>query len=202
MTMLQIIFYLFSAVLLFSTLMVVLLRNPVHSVLFLIFAFFNAAGLFVMLGAEFIAMTLVSVYVGAVAVLFLFVVMMLNVKASEIKEGFTKHAVLGAILALCVMVQMMIAVINSGEFLPPSVQNAEMLQNNTYEIGRVLYTDYLIEFQAAGLVLLVAMIAAIVLTLVDGRGVAKVQNICRQTQRTRAQSVELMDVATGKGVEL
>jgi NADH-quinone oxidoreductase subunit J len=200
--MLQLVFYTFGFTLLASALMVVLLRNPVHSVLFLIFAFFNAAALFILLGAEFIAMTLVIVYVGAIAVLFLFVVMMLNIKVEEVKQGFIKHSILGSLLAVCVFVQMSIALVNSNEFLPTAARKLQMIQNNTQQIGLVLYTQHFIAFQMAGLVLLAAMVGAIVLTLVPSGGTTKTQDICAQIKRTRDESVQLVEVKSGEGVEI
>jgi NADH-quinone oxidoreductase subunit J len=194
-------FYVLAGVAVLSALAVVSARNPVHSVLFLILTFFNAAGLFVMMGAEFLAMLLVVVYVGAVAVLFLFVVMMLDVDFVELKQGFLKYMPLGAgvgALLLAELIFVTSAVRSGGDFtdrptaLPDGVTNAE-------RIGRVLYTDYLLLFQLAGLVLFVAMIGAIVLTLRHREGVKR-QDVSKQTARTRKTGVELKDVRPGQGL--
>jgi NADH-quinone oxidoreductase subunit J len=194
-------FYVLASVAVLSALAVVSARNPVHSVLFLILTFFNAAGLFVLLGAEFLAMLLVVVYVGAVAVLFLFVVMMLDVDFVELKQGFLSYLPLGGLVGLVLLGEMLLvtsAVRTSGDFtdrptaLPEGVTNAE-------RIGRVLYTDYLLLFQLAGLVLFVAMIGAIVLTLRKRDGVKR-QDVSKQVGRTRKQGVELKDVRPGQGL--
>jgi NADH-quinone oxidoreductase subunit J len=184
--------------------MVISARNPVHSVLFLIFAFFNAAGLFVLLGAEYLAMTLVIVYVGAVAVLFLFVVMMLDINFSEWREGFAKRLPLGVLVAFLFFVQL------GGIFFASSLSPVAKAQpafptpdadtvTNTEAIGRLLYTDYIYAFQIAGLILLVGMIGAIVLTLRKREGVRK-QVIAKQLARTRAEGVELVKVKSGEGI--
>jgi NADH-quinone oxidoreductase subunit J len=195
-------FYLLAAVTLGAGLAVITARNPVHSVLFLILAFFTAAGLFVMLGAEFLAMLLVVVYVGAVAVLFLFVVMMLDVDFSELRAGFTRYLPIGAIVATLLAVEMAvvaIAVANKGAAAgqvplapQPGVTNAEA-------IGRVLYTDYVYFFQAAGMVLLVAMIGAIVLTLRHRKGVRR-QSIADQVARTPASGMRIVQIKSGEGL--
>jgi NADH-quinone oxidoreductase subunit J len=194
-------FYVLAFVAIASALAVVSVRNPVHSVLFLILTFFNAAGLFVLLGAEFLAMLLVVVYVGAVAVLFLFVVMMLDVDFVELKQGFLSYAPLGGVVAALILAEMLLvtgAVRESAAFadrpaaLPEGVTNAE-------RIGRVLYTEYLLHFQLAGMVLFVAMIGAIVLTLRKREGVKR-QDVSRQVGRTRKQAVELKDVRPGQGL--
>lgn len=194
-------FYLLAGVAVLSALAVVSARNPVHSVLFLILTFFNAAGLFVLLGAEFLAMLLVVVYVGAVAVLFLFVVMMLDVDFVELKQGFLKYMPLGGVIGAFLLAELILvtsAVRGSGLYtespavLPDGVTNAE-------RIGRVLYTDYLFLFQLAGLVLFVAMIGAIVLTLRHRTGVKR-QDIHKQVGRTRKQGVESKDVLPGQGL--
>ncbi|MDF3047192.1 MAG: NADH-quinone oxidoreductase chain [Candidatus Midichloriaceae bacterium] len=200
--MVDILFYSFSALLVIAALMVVLLRNPVHSVLFLIFAFFNAAALFILLGAEFIAMTLVIVYVGAVAVLFLFVVMMININIAELKRGFLKHAPIGIILGAIIFLQIYIALSNSAMFLPKvgDALNAANL-TNTEQIGMVLYTDYFIVFQLSGLILLVAMIGAIVLTLTHSKD-SKRQDITKQVMQRPEDSVELVEVKVGQGVKI
>ena len=163
-------FYLFAGVCVASAFMVIAAKNPVHSVLFLILAFVNAAGLFVLLGAEFLAMILIVVYVGAVAVLFLFVVMMLDVDFAELRQGFLSYLPVGALVGLVVLVELLLVV--GGWVIGPGVPKAIKqpippleTMTNTEALGRVLYTDYVYFFQAAGLVLLVAMVGAIVLTL-------------------------------------
>ena len=160
------VFYLFSAVLLGSAAMVIAARNPVHSVLFLILAFFNAAGLFVLMGAEFLAMILVVVYVGAVAVLFLFVVMMLDINFVALREGFMKYLPIGTLVGLVLLAELALAV--GAWVVAPTAQQVAITPDpnttpNTLALGLILYTDYVYIFQAAGLVLLVAMIGAIVL---------------------------------------
>jgi NADH-quinone oxidoreductase subunit J len=184
--------------------MVISARNPVHSVLFLILAFFNAAGLFVLLGAEFLAMILVVVYVGAVAVLFLFVVMMLDVDFAELRQGFLQYLPIGALIGLVLMVEL-IAIL-AGTVISPDVGGAAVTpippvaeQSNIEAIGRVLYTKYIYFFQAAGLILLVAMIGAIVLTLRHKQGVKR-QNISAQVARTPATAIEVVSVKSGKGI--
>ena len=196
-------FYLFSAATLLSGVMVISSRNPVHSVLFLIFAFFNAAGLFVLLGAEYIAMTLVIVYVGAVAVLFLFVVMMLDVNFAELREGFLRYLPVGAAMAGLLFVELYTAFSITLEHHAAQAPAANLIPNvadvtNTNAIGNVLYTEYMYVFQMAGLVLLVAMIGAIVLTLRHKPGTRR-QNIARQVSRRREDSVTLVNVKPGEG---
>lgn len=195
------IFYIFSALLVISALMVISLKNTVHSVLFLIFAFFNAAGLFILLGAEFIAMTLIIVYVGAVAVLFLFVVMMLNINISQVRQGFTKNLPLGITLSL-ILAGLLVATIKSSVAMLP-VPTGEVVAKltNTEMIGLVLYTDYFYVFQVAGIILLVAMVGAIVLTLTHTKNVKR-QNIMMQVMRSKEESVELVEVEVGKGVKV
>lgn len=195
-------FYVLSTIAIVSAFAVIAARNPVHSVLFLILTFFTAAGLFVLLGAEFLAMLLVVVYVGAVAVLFLFVVMMLDVDFAELKQGFLSYMPIGAIIALALLAELGLvasaAMSANGApiALPPSAP-AEV--TNAEAIGRVLYTDYLLAFQMAGLVLFVAMIGAIVLTLRHRPGVKK-QDIAAQVGRRRSEAVELKDVRPGQGL--
>jgi NADH-quinone oxidoreductase subunit J len=194
-------FYAFAAVLIGSAVMVVTSRNPVHSVLFLILAFFNAAGLFLIAGAEFLAMILVIVYVGAVAVLFLFVVMMLDIDFSRLREGFQRYAPVGALIGLVLLVQLVMVMISwrmaPGAMAlrlnetPSDLPNAEAL-------GRILYTDYIYLFQGCGLILLVAMIGAIVLTLRDKPN-SKRQNIAEQI--ARSGSVTNVAVPTGAGLK-
>ena len=196
-------FYVMSAVAVVAGLLVVTARNPVHSVLWLILAFFSSAGLFVLLGAEFLAMLLVVVYVGAVAVLFLFVVMMLDVDFVRLREGFAAYLPLAAIVAgilLAEMVMISILVVQSGaaaDAAAPMIPAAD--QTNVEAIGRVLYTDYVYFFQAAGIVLLIAMIGAIVLTLRKKAHVRR-QDPGAQTNRDRRASVEVKGVSTGVGV--
>ncbi len=194
-------FYAFSAILLLSAVMVIGARNPVHSVLFLILAFFNAAGLFVLLGAEFLAMLLVVVYVGAVAVLFLFVVMMLDIDFAELKKGSLQYLPLGGLIGLILVSELVLA--GSAWVLRPAhlEATASVIPSdvtNTKALGHILYTDYVFHFQIAGMVLLVAMIGAIVLTLRTRPGVRR-QNIAAQNARTAAMSVDMVDVKPGQG---
>jgi NADH-quinone oxidoreductase subunit J len=194
-------FYLFSAVLVGAAFLVVAARNPVHSVLFLILAFFNAAALFVLLGAEFLAMILVVVYVGAVAVLFLFVVMMLDIDFAALRQGFQRYLPFGGLLGLVFLSELTIVLggwaLNGGMPLAHPVP-AHVV--NTVALGRILYTDYIFYFQTAGLILLVAMIGAIVLTLRTREG-AKRQSIWRQVTREPKEAVTLHDVKPGQGIE-
>ena len=194
-------FYVFSAVMIGSALMVIGARNPVHSVLFLILAFFNAAALFVLLGAEFLAMILVVVYVGAVAVLFLFVVMMLDIDFVELRRGFMEYLPLGALIGLVLMGELLIGV-GAWAFgsAVPAARSSPLPAglSNTEALGRILYTDYIFYFQTAGLILLVAMIGAIVLTLRHRPGVKR-QSISRQVARMPADAVEMHDVKPGQG---
>lgn len=198
------IFYMFAGFTLLSAVMVVASKNPVHSVLFLIFAFFNVAGLFVLIGAEYIAMTLVIVYVGAVAVLFLFVVMMLNVNFEELREGFQKYLGLGLSVATIIFAELVLVMVWALN-KPASVAGSEHPTaafgdvTNTQQIGNVLYTYYLYPFQMAGIILLIAMIGAIVLTLRARPGVRK-QTISAQLARTKEQSVQIVKVESGKGI--
>jgi NADH-quinone oxidoreductase subunit J len=195
-------FYLFAAILLVSAAMVVSARNPVHSVLFLIVAFFNAAALFLLAGAEFLAMILVIVYVGAVAVLFLFVVMMLDINFAELRSGYQRYLPVGLAVGVALLAEL--AIVEGGwKFAPEAttLRFAPMAAdlNNTTQLGRMLYTDYIFLFQAAGLVLLVAMIGAIVLTLRD-RNRSRRQVIARQIARTPADTLELLDIPPRAGV--
>jgi NADH-quinone oxidoreductase subunit J len=202
MTIAAAFFYLFAAIMVASGLMVILARNPVHAVLFLILAFFNAAGLFVLLGAEFLAMILVVVYVGAVAVLFLFVVMMLDVDFAELRAGFIRYAPLGALIGAIVGVELVMVVLSNvvqpgalstaSAPIPPAGSGI----TNTEALGRVLYTKYVYFFEAAGLILLVAMIGAIVLTLRHKEGVKR-QSIASQVARRKSAAVEIVKVAPG-----
>jgi NADH-quinone oxidoreductase subunit J len=186
----------------FSAGAVISARNPVHSVVFLILAFCNAAGLFVLLGAEFLAMLLVVVYVGAVAVLFLFVVMMLDVDFAELKQGFLSYMPVGAIIALALLGELglVASAAMSADGAPIALQPAQPGGvTNAEAIGQVLYTEYLLVFQMAGLVLFVAMIGAIVLTLRRRPGVKK-QDIAAQVGRKRSEGVELKDIRPGQGL--
>jgi NADH-quinone oxidoreductase subunit J len=197
-------FYLFATVTIAAAFMVITVRNPVHSVLFLILTFFNAAGLFVLLGAEFLAMILVIVYVGAVAVLFLFVVMMLDIDFVELRQGFLNYLPMGAAVGFILALELVLVLgansvlaVPEGMAAAPAPPMAEV--TNTEALGRILYTDYVYLFQAAGLVLLVAMIGAIVLTLRTREGVRR-QNISDQVARTPATGMELKDVKPGQGL--
>jgi NADH-quinone oxidoreductase subunit J len=191
-------FYLFAGICCLAGLMVVSSRNPVHSVLFLILAFFNAAGLFILLNAEFLAMLLVVVYVGAVAVLFLFVVMMLDINYSELREGFQKYRSLGLLIGAVLLVELFATFFEySGNVKSLPSPGAV---HNTKALGQVIYTDYIYLFQLAGLIFLVAMIGAIALTLRKRSGVRK-QVIADQNSRTRAETVKLAKVETGAGVK-
>jgi NADH-quinone oxidoreductase subunit J len=196
-----VLFYIFAAILLVSAAMVVSARNPVHSVLFLILAFFNAAALFLIAGAEFLAMILVIVYVGAVAVLFLFVVMMLDVDFVKLRGGFQRYLPVGATVGVVLFIEL--AAVLGGWKLAPGAAHLRMSPipsnvSNTEALGRILYTDYVFLFQTAGLILMVAMIGAIVLTLRD-RKTSRHQNIRRQTERTVAETLEMMSVSIGAG---
>lgn len=200
----SLLFYVFSFLTVFSGVMVISARQPVHAVLFLIFAFFNAAGLFVLLGAEYLAMLLVIVYVGAVAVLFLFVVMMLDVDLSALREGFMKRLPVGIIVALAFFVQIgavLFAATASPVVRAPLATPTPHVEHvaNTKALGMVLYTEYVYAFQVAGLILLVGMIGAIVLTHRRREGVRR-QVIARQVYRTREDSISVVSVKSGKGV--
>src|SRR5690348_9100725 len=195
-------FYLFSAVTIASGIMVIGSRNPVQSVLFLILAFVNAAGLFMLLGAEFLAMILVVVYVGAVAVLFLFVVMMLDVDFVQLRQGFLDYLPVGVVIG-GVLLAVLLIVLGGWYFAPDAtathVAPIAGAPSNTAALGAILYTRYILLFQAAGMVLLVAMIGAIVLTLRHKEGVKR-QSIPEQVGRTPATSVEVRKVQSGKGL--
>ena len=195
-------FYLFAGVCVASAFMVIAAKNPVHSVLYLILAFVNAAGLFVLMGAEFLAMILIVVYVGAVAVLFLFVVMMLDVDFAELRQGVLQYLPIGIIVGVIFMCEL-IAVVGAwviGPNLPQAIA-APIPGNitNTEALGRVLYTQYVYYFQAAGLVLLVAMVGAIVLTLRHKPNVKR-QNIADQVGRTKETAIEVVKVQPGQGI--
>ena len=194
------VFYMFAAVAVASAAMVVVSRNPVHSVLFLVLTFFNAAGLFVLQGAEFLAMVLVIVYVGAVAVLFLFVVMMLDVDLAQLRQGFVRFLPVGATVGLILAAELVV-VVGGWAFAPdvgtPAAPVPDLI-SNTHALGAVLYTQYIYLFQVAGVVLLIGMVGAIVLT--HRRRDVKRQNISEQVHRDPADEVELRKVATGKGI--
>ncbi|MGH6736279.1 MAG: NADH-quinone oxidoreductase subunit J [Methyloceanibacter sp.] len=196
-------FYLFSIMCIGAGFMVIAAKNPVHAVLFLILAFFNAAGLFVLLGAEFLAMILVVVYVGAVLVLFLFVVMMLDVNFAELRAGFLKYLPIGATVGLLLLVEL-IFIVGAWVTAPDLVTNVPVPPaaevSNTRALGEILYTRYVYLFEAAGLILLVAMIGAIVLTLHHKRDVRR-QSPSAQVGRTREQAVELVEVESGRGLK-
>jgi NADH-quinone oxidoreductase subunit J len=197
-------FYLFAAVAVASGMMVVSARNPVHSVLFLILAFFNAAGLFLLMGAEFLAMILVIVYVGAVAVLFLFVVMMLDIDFAQLRTGAVKYLPIGALVGFILLAELVL-VFGSWAIAPnvaslaaaPTPSGSGM--TNTRALGDLLYTRYIFAFQAAGMILLVAMIGAIVLTLRQRVGTRR-QSISEQLSRQRAETLEVVKVPIGQGV--
>jgi len=195
-------FYVLAAIAIVSAFAVIAARNPVHSVLFLILTFFTSAGLFVLLGAEFLAMLLVVVYVGAVAVLFLFVVMMLDVDFAELKQGFLSYMPIGALIAVALLAELLLvsSAATSADGAPIALRpDGSADVTNAEAIGRVLYTDYLLVFQLAGLVLFVAMVGAIVLTLRHRPGVKK-QDIAAQVGRRRSEAVELKDVRPGQGL--
>ncbi len=192
-------FYIISAITVLAAVGVVAARNPVHAVLFLILAFFNAAGLMVLMGAEFLAMLLVVVYVGAVAVLFLFVVMMLDVDFVRLRQGFAQYLPAGLVGAIVLLVEMLVVSQAAKDIRQPMV--AELRHpENVRAIGYELYTDYAFYFQACGIILLIAMIGAIVLTLRHHPNVRR-QNIARQVGRRREDSMEIVSVKTGSGVE-
>jgi len=192
-------FYVLAFTAIAAGFMVVAARNPVHSVMFLILTFFAAAGLFILMGAEFIALLLVMVYVGAVAVLFLFVVMMLDVDFVELKQGFLSYLPVGMIVAVILLAEMILvgAAYFAGDSKAVVVTDGET--TNLERFGQVLYTDYAGAFEAAGLILLVALIGAIVLTLRTRTGV-KTQNAMDQMARTREDGVELVDIEPGQGL--
>ena len=196
-------FYLFSAICIASALMVIASRNPVHSVLFLILAFVNAAGLFLLLGAEFLAMILVVVYVGAVAVLFLFVIMMLDVDFTELREGFLEYLPFGLVIGAIFLAELLL--VGGGWVINPDVAKSITSAipanvSNTEALGLVLYTKYIHYFQIAGMVLLVAMIGAIVLTLRHKVSVKR-QDINVQNARTPELAMSVRKVASGQGLQ-
>ncbi len=195
-------FYIFSAIAVASALMVIASRNPVHSVLFLIVTFVNAAGLFMLAGAEFLALILIVVYVGAVAVLFLFVTMMLDVDFASLKQGMLQYAPIGVVVGAIMLIELLL--VGGSYVLAPEVASQAVVPinagiDNTRALGQLLYTRYVFLFQGAGAVLLVAMIGAIVLTLRHKSGVKR-QDIFKQSNRTRAQATELVKVKSGQGL--
>lgn len=196
-------FYLFACVLVASAFMVIASRNPVHSVLFLILCFVNAAGLFILIGAEFLGLILVVVYVGAVAVLFLFVVMMLDVDFVELRQGFLQYMPIGVLIGLIFLAELVMVVgswaTSSTLASVPQIAQATAQLTNTQQLGRVLYTDYVYFFEAAGMVLLVAMIGAIVLTLRHKPNVKR-QNISDQVARTPETAMDVVKVRPGQGI--
>ena len=204
MTVTQLTFYIFSFVMLLSSLMVISTKNPVYSVLFLILAFLNAAGIFVILHAEFLAMILIIVYVGAVAVLFLFVVMMLDIKTTIEKSNILQYMPIGLFIGFVFIAELVIVLINT----KLELSNMQILSNplnkfaelsNTKAIGSVLYTDYILHFQLAGVILLVAMIGSIVLTLRERTGVKR-QSIVEQL--SRSSKIDLVDVKSNEGIDV
>ena len=195
-------FYLFAGLCVAAAFMVITARNPVHSVLFLILAFVNAAGLFVMMGAEFLAMILIVVYVGAVAVLFLFVVMMLDVDFAELRQGFLNYLPIGGVVGIILLIELVFGVV--AWVITPGVPKAITAPiaadtSNTQALGLVLYTRYVYFFQAAGVILLVAMIGAIVLTLQHKANVKR-QSIAAQNARSKATAIEIVQVKSGQGL--
>lgn len=210
MTIPLLIFYLLAAVAVASGVMVISARNPVHSVLFLILAFFNAAGLFILIGAEFLAMVLVVVYVGAVAVLFMFVVMMLDINFVQLREGYTRYLPVGLLVGGILLAELVLVggtwalsesptVSEPGDATVAAAGPATGEITNTEALGNLLYTDYFYLFQAAGLILLVAIIGAITLTLRRRPNVRR-QDIGRQVHRLRSETVEVRKVRTGSGI--
>ena len=204
MTVTQLTFYIFSFVMLLSSLMVISTKNPVHSVLFLILAFLNAAGIFVILHAEFLAMILIIVYVGAVAVLFLFVVMMLDIKTTIEKSNILQYLPIGLFIGFVFIAELVIVLINT----KLELSNMQILSNplnkfaelsNTKAIGSILYTDYILHFQLAGVILLIAMIGSIVLTLRERTGVKR-QSVVEQL--SRSSKIDLVDVESNKGIDV
>lgn len=204
------VFYLFAGLTLISGAMVVASRNPVHSVLFLILSFFSAAALFLLIGAEYLAMTLVIVYVGAVAVLFLFVVMMLDINFTEMRQGFLRYLPLGLTVAAVLLLEIGLAMYvalarpeaEALEQTPEQLAETALAQaSNTHALGLVLYTEYVYAFQVAGLILLVAMIGAITLTLRHRPGVRR-QRVAAQMARKREDAMQVVQVKPGQGTEL
>ena len=200
-------FYMFAIIMIASAVMVITARNPVHSVLWLILAFFNAAGLMVLVGAEFIAMLLVIVYVGAVAVLFLFVVMMLDIDVAAMRAGFIRNFPLGIVVALVLLAELVLGIgaYNVGALdlgAPAASDAAAMADSNTAAIGALLYTRYIFLFEAAGIILLVAMIGAIVLTHRPSKSKRGQQDIGKQVRRRPEDATIMKQPEVGKGIEL
>ena len=195
-------FYMFAFVAVASAVMVISARNPVHSVLFLILAFFNSAGLFVLMGAEFLAMILVVVYVGAVAVLFMFVVMMLDINFVELRQGFLQYLPIGGLIGLVLLAELLV-IFGGWAFAPEATGSVAAptpdATTNTHALGELIYTHYVYLFQSAGMVLLVAMIGAIILTHRNRAGVRR-QSIPKQLARRAEKTVEVRKVPTGKGI--
>ena len=196
-----IMFYVFAALAVAAGVLVVSSRNPVHSVLFLILAFFNAAGLFVLIGAEFLAMILVIVYVGAVAVLFLFVVMMLDIDFAQLRGGFVRYLPIGALVGFVLLAELLLVIGSwvAAPGMPSPAPPGGIPLTNARALGDILYTRYLFAFQGAGLILLVAMIGAIVLTLRHKPNVKR-QDIATQSARTKLTAIELRHVRPGEGI--
>jgi NADH-quinone oxidoreductase subunit J len=195
-------FYVFSTITVASALMVIASRNPVHSVLFLILCFVNSAGLFMLAGAEFLALILIVVYVGAVAVLFLFVTMMLDVDFASLRTGMLQYAPVGVVVALILLLELLLvggSFVISPQVTTSSVVPIDQTVDNTRALGQVIYTRYVFLFQGAGAVLLVAMIGAIVLTLQHKPSVKR-QNVLKQISRKRSEGVELVKVKSGEGL--
>ena len=201
--MLPFFFYTFGIILVVSSIMVIVTRNPVHSVFFLILAFFNATGLFILMGAEFLAMLLLVVYVGAVAVLFLFVVMMLNIDFKTLRKGMIKNAPLGIIIGGILLAEIVFSFVGMRYGIDNQPGNQLFLvlgeEENTRALGKVLYTNYIYLFQCAGLILLVAMIGAIVLTH-RKRDNSKNQDTVKQILRNKEDTLEIKKVEIGKGI--
>jgi NADH-quinone oxidoreductase subunit J len=197
-------FYLFALVAVGSAVMVISSRNPVHSVLFLILAFFNAAALFILMGAEFLGMILVVVYVGAVAVMFLFVVMMLDINFTELRQGFLKYLPIGAVVGIVLLAELLI-VLGGWTLAPDAAASVRSPMpgmeetTNTRALGQLIYTHYLFAFQGAGVILLISMIGAIVLTL-RRRGGVRRQDIGAQVRRRPADTIEVRKVPSGRGI--
>lgn len=203
MTVTAAFFYLFATVTVASAIMVIAARNPVHSVLYLILAFVNTAGLFILLGAEFLAMILIVVYVGAVAVLFLFVIMLLDVDFAELREGALQYLPIGTVVGIIFLVELVLVIstyaIDPAMLNLPAATESQTGLTNTAQLGAVIYTKYVYFFQLSGLILLVAMIGAIVLTLRDRPGVKR-QDPAKQAARTRETSIEVRKVNSREGV--
>ena len=198
----EMIFYFFSSIIVLAALLVVMSRNPVHSVLWLILTFFGSSGLFILLGAEFLALILMIVYVGAVAVLFMFVVMMLNINFSELRSGFTRYLPVGLLIGLVLFVELNLVFsdwIPDNSFKPKMQSITDNDMENTKQLGLVLYTDFILYFQLAGIILLIAMIGAIVLTHQKKRSIKR-QDILTQIYRDPKRAIELKDIKPGQGL--